>query len=237
MARRGLDARFFTPRIFTNLNPLEFAYEIAAAANETGATTICVDSGGVGEGTVARLRELGFPAHGIQLGSKSDSPDGITRCGTKRAEVWCKMAQWLKVGAIPNNSQLKAELVGPEFFENARGIMLERKEDMLARGLASPDIADALSLTFAVPVLSVVGELTGRGDHMAVSNYDPFSDAALSDQPLPESTRKYAAPGWARMKPEWDHPDWTGDDWADAQKSDALRYGRGESNGNDYDPF
>jgi hypothetical protein len=192
MARRGHDARFFAPRIFPNLNPLDFAYEIAAAANETGATTICVDAGGVGEGTVARLRELGFPAHGIQLGSRSDNPDGVTRCGTKRTEIWCKMAQWLKVGAIPNISQLKAELVGPEFSENARGIMLERKEDMLARGLASPDIADALAMTFAVPVFSSISSnLTGPGDHMVQSSYDPFSDAALNDQPLPESTRKY----------------------------------------------
>jgi hypothetical protein len=130
-----------------------------------------------------------------------------------------------EVGAIPNNSQLKAELVGPEFSENARGIMLERKEDMLARGLASPDIADALALTFSVPVFNPISSnLTGPGDHMVQSSYNPFSDAALNDQPLPEMTRKYVAPGWARMKPEWDHPDWNSTDWQDAQASDALRY-------------
>jgi hypothetical protein len=225
VARRGYDARFFAPRIFSTLDPAQFVYEIAAAANETGATTICVDAGGVGAGVPGRLRELGFPVHGIELGSRSDNPDNNTRCGNKRAEIWCKMAQWLKVGAIPNHAQLKAELVGPSFSENARGIMLERKEDMVARGLASPDIADSLALTFAVPVFNPISiNLAGPGDHMVQSSYNPFSDAALNDQPLPESTRKYCAPGWARMKPEWDHPDWTGNDWADAQASDALRY-------------
>ena len=225
MARRGPDARFFAPRIFSTLDTSQFAYEIAAAANETGAAAICVDAGGVGEGTVARLRELGFPVHAIYLGGRSDNPDGNTRCGNKRAEIWCKMAQWLKVGVIPNHAQLKAELVGPSFSENVRGIMLERKEDMVARGLASPDIADALALTFSVPVFNPISiNLTGPGDHMVQSSYNPFSDAALNDQSLPESTRKYAAPGWARMKPESERDGWTGDDWADAQASDALRY-------------
>jgi hypothetical protein len=31
-------------------------------------------------------------------------------------------------------------------------IILEKKEDMKERGLASPDLADALTLTFAYPV-------------------------------------------------------------------------------------
>ena len=36
---------------------------------------------------------------------------------------------------------------------------------MRARGLASPDIADALALTFAVPVVGKLS-LGGRGDHL-----------------------------------------------------------------------
>jgi hypothetical protein len=226
VARRGHDARFFPPRIFSTLDPNAFVYEIVNAYYETGATMIFVDAGGVGEGTVGRLRELGLPAQGILLGGRSDNPDGNTRCGNKRAEIWCKMAQWLKVGAIPSNSQLKAELIGPSFSENARGIMLERKEDMVARGLASPDIADALALTFSVPVFNPISSnLTGPGDHMVQSSYNPFSDAALNDQPLPESQPRYCAPGWARMKPQWDNPDgWTSADFQDAQASDVLRY-------------
>jgi hypothetical protein len=63
------------------------------------------------------------------------------------------MRAWLKHGAIPDDVTIKADLAGPEYGFNARdAIQLERKQDMKRRGLASPDLADALALTFAWPV-------------------------------------------------------------------------------------
>ena len=50
----------------------------------------------------------------------------------------------------------------------------------------------------------------------------------MRGEPIPELKRRYIALGWPSLKPEWNHADWTGDDWADAQASDALRYGPGE---------
>jgi hypothetical protein len=226
--RRGLDGRSHPPRKFPGLDPLQFAYKIAAVANEIGADAIFVDAGGVGEGTAAKLRELGLAVHAVYFGAKSDNPDGITRCANKRSEMWCAMAQWLKAGAIPNDPELKAQLIGPLYGENAQGIVLERKIDMAARGLASPDIADAMALTFAAPVFSQASGLAGPGDHQVQSSYDPFSDEAMAGRPIPELKRRYTAPGWSSLKPErdWDH-----DDWADAQASDALRYGPGDDPG------
>ena len=113
------------------------------------------------------------------------------------------MAEWLNAGAIVNDEQLKAELIGPEYSENAQGIVLERKEDMRARGLGSPDVADALCLTFAAPVFTQLS-LAGRGDHLVQSNYDPFAAEALSGEPYPESRQRYYADGWARLKPEYE---------------------------------
>ena len=153
-------------------------------------------------------------------GGKDDNPSGLVRCANKRSAVWCALAQWLKAGAIPNDPELKAQLTGPEYSENAQGIVLERKEDMRARGLGSPDIADALALTFASPVwTTAMSGLAGPGDHLVVSEYSPFSDEALSDRPLPESTRRYTAPGWPRLKSD----EWSQEDFADAFASDALR--------------
>ena len=112
--------------------------------------------------------------------AKADySPD--VRCANKRSAMWCQMAQWLKSRAIPNDPELKAQLIGPEYSENAQGIVLERKEDMKARGLASPDVADSLCLTFASPVFTAaMSGLAGPGDHLVVSEWDPFSEAAGS---------------------------------------------------------
>jgi hypothetical protein len=217
--RRGLDGRSHPPRKFPGLDPLQFAYNIAAAANELNADGIFVDAGGVGEGTAAKLRELGLAVHAVYFGAKSDNPDGITRCANKRSAMWCAMAQWLKAGAIPNDPELKAQLIGPEYSENPQGIVLERKEDMRSRGLASPDVADALALTFAAPVFSQASGLAGPGDHLVQSEYSPFSDEVMAGRPIPELKRRYIAPGWSSLKPEHD---WDMNDWRDAQASDAL---------------
>jgi hypothetical protein len=63
------------------------------------------------------------------------------------------MKDWLKTASIPTDRQLKADLVGPMKKPNSSGtIFLEGKKEMRSRGLASPDAADALAVTFAFPV-------------------------------------------------------------------------------------
>ena len=56
-------------------------------------------------------------------------------------------------------------------------IILEKKEDLKKRGLASPDLADALALTFAYPVAASDHrwQLTGKPRHQY--QYDPFHQA------------------------------------------------------------
>jgi len=96
---------------------------------------------------------------------------------------------------------------------------------MRARGLMSPDTADALALTFAAPVFSQLSDLPGPGNHLVVSDFDPFSDQALRGERYPEERRaaRYVAPGYSSLKPEWNHPDWTREDFDDAAASDALK--------------
>ena len=54
---------------------------------------------------------------------------------------------------MPPDRQLKSDLTGPQEKPNSSGtIFLEGKKEMRARGLASPDAADALAITFAFPV-------------------------------------------------------------------------------------
>lgn len=83
----------------------------------------------------------------------------------------------MKSGAIPLDSDLRAQLVAPTYTYNLKNeILLEKKEDMMKRGLASPDIADGLALTFAMPVnkhIRAGGE--GPQKPMVESEYNPFS--------------------------------------------------------------
>jgi len=220
--RKGHDARSYGQHKFPGVDPIALSYEVAALANKVGADAVHVDATGVGEGTAARLRELGLPVHPVYLGSRAPS-QGDVRCANMRAYCWTMMAAWVKVGAIVNDAELKAQLCAPEYGESAQGLVIEKKEHMRERGLASPDCADALSLTFAYPVNTpAMSELLGPGDHLVQSEYDPWSDQAMQGKPYPELTRKYIAPGYPRLKPEWNHPDFTGDDWANAQTADAI---------------
>jgi len=81
-------------------------------------------------------------------------PDDGNKYFNKRAEVWGLMRDWLMASAeIPNDAELAVDLTGPQYGYSAKQqIQLERKEDMKARGLASPDSGDVLAMTFAVKV-------------------------------------------------------------------------------------
>jgi hypothetical protein len=67
--------------------------------------------------------------------------------------MWGEMREWLKTASIPSDRYLKTDLISPTMKPDSKGsIFLESKKDMKARGLASPDAADAICVTFAFPV-------------------------------------------------------------------------------------
>lgn len=76
----------------------------------------------------------------------------------RRAEVWGEMREAMRNGLdIPEDDiELHADLVGPEYTFQRKGefdvILLESKEDMKSRGLASPDTADMVAMSYAVKV-------------------------------------------------------------------------------------
>lgn len=113
-------------------------------------TLVVIDEGGLGAGIVDRLKEQRYKVKGINFGSKSKNP---IMYGNKRAEMWGAMKDWLKTASIPLDRFLKTDLISPMMKPDSKGtIFLESKKDMKARGLASPDAADAICVTFAFPV-------------------------------------------------------------------------------------
>jgi phage terminase large subunit len=111
---------------------------------------VVIDEGGLGAGIVDRLKEQRYKVKGVNFGNKSKNP---LMWGNKRAEMWGEMREWLKNASIPKDRFLKNDLTGPMMKPDSKGaIFLESKKDMKARGLASPDAADAIAVTFAFPV-------------------------------------------------------------------------------------
>jgi phage terminase large subunit len=120
------------------------------AIEEYRPTLTVIDEGGLGYGVLDRLKEQRYKVRGVNFGWKSSKP---VMWGNKRAEMWGMMKDWLKTASIPSDRQLKADLTAPMKKPDSSGtIYLEGKKEMKSRGLASPDAADALAVTFAFPV-------------------------------------------------------------------------------------
>jgi phage terminase large subunit len=109
-----------------------------------------IDEGGLGAGVVDRLKEQRYKVKGVNFANKSKN---MMMYGNKRAEMWGDMREWLRTASIPKDRTLKTDLISPLMKPDSKGaIFLESKKDMKARGLASPDAADAIALTVAYPV-------------------------------------------------------------------------------------
>ncbi|MES2782603.1 MAG: terminase [Pseudomonadota bacterium] len=155
--RQGRDARSIKPIRLHGVDTMQLAAKVAEQQRIYNAAMVCVDETGVGGGVVDRLKQMGLPVVGVSFGAKPLNAVRLgngEKCANRRAEIWAIMREWLQGGAIPDDQTLADDLTGVEYSFNSRDeILLEAKEHMKKRGLASPDDADGLALTLAVPVL------------------------------------------------------------------------------------
>lgn len=180
VVRKGRDARSVPAIRLRGLDTMAVAARVVELTHSLRADAVFIDGGGVGGGVVDRCRQLRLNVYDIQFGGKADRGDLHSQgeaYANKRAEMWGALRAWLSTGGIEDDQSLADQLVGPSYGFNARDeIQLERKEDMKKRGLASPDWADALALTFAYPVMP--NETAGyEGPHrdLVQTDYDPYS--------------------------------------------------------------
>ena len=136
---------------------------------------VFIDEGGVGGGVIDRCRQMGYSVVGVNFGSKADRHiEGVPKSKNKRAQMWAAMREWLRSGgSIPDDRTLEMDLTGPLYsFDVNNAVELEKKSDMKKRGVPSPDMADALALTFAYPV--VPRSMKQVKEAREVENYSPI---------------------------------------------------------------
>lgn len=146
--RQGVQA--FRPLVFERVDNMTLAARVAQEIETFHPDGIFIDAG-CGGGVIDRLRQLGFCVTEVPFGGAALHSG---QYANKRAEMWGEMAAWIKSsGALPDVAELKADLCQTAYDYDAAGrLRLEPKEKLKARTGKSPDLADALALTFAAPV-------------------------------------------------------------------------------------
>ena len=131
---------------------------VAQEIEKHNADACFVDVVGIGAGVVDRLRQLNY--NNIIEVSNGEVATDTKKYANKRAETWGKMKAWLPLADLPDDDELHDDLIGLEYgYDMHERIRLEKKEDMKARGLASPDCGDALAATFAQHVATANDKL------------------------------------------------------------------------------
>lgn len=134
------------------------------------------DTVGWAHGAVDVLRAAGYTPMAVNLASVK-TPD--PRFFNYRAMCWMNMANWVRRGGrLPNIPDLKREMTAPTYTYQNGKYLLEDKKQIKKRLGFSPDIADALALTFAEPdapasTLILPGQ-NNRGK--LLHDYDPYAE-------------------------------------------------------------
>jgi len=115
-ARRGMDARSTLPIIIrkTGIDQLEDV--ILQFCTQHQPDVIFIDGSGAGGAVVDHLANRhNLPVEGIQFGSKALNAINQVKYAQRRSEMWGNMKDALKYLAIPNSSELRDQLISPEY--------------------------------------------------------------------------------------------------------------------------
>lgn len=167
VARYGSDASIIMPRkglkiypweTYNKLNTIDLGGFINQTYQELEASGCAIDVIGVGAG-VADWLQKHHMKNLYQVNVASSSSD-VEKYDRLRDELWCKVRDKCLLGlySFPNTKvngeqetlgdKLASELATVRYkFNKHGGYVVESKKDMKSRGVASPNIADALCLT------------------------------------------------------------------------------------------
>lgn len=174
--RQGLIC--YPPKVFRGLDNMALTGHIVAAIKRWQPDAVMIDVGG-GSGVIDRLRQLGYDVVEVNFGARATDP----QYANKRAEMWFRMKAWFEAGgAVPDITELKQDVSAPNYkFNTSNQYILESKDDLKKRILRSPDMGDALALTFAEHIAPRTEQLPW---FMRQQLADDGSARALSDVEL-----------------------------------------------------
>lgn len=130
---------------------MQLAGKAARYLREKPTTSLYIDVIGLGAGIFDRLREqpdIADRVFGVNVAGK---PRDEAEFINIRVESWVNVRDWLRDAVLEKHEGFY-ELAQPKYKIASSGkLQLESKEDMKKRGVASPNVGDALALTLSRP--------------------------------------------------------------------------------------
>lgn len=157
-ARRGRRVEWVRYR--NKINHEEAVAWVKSLIDELQPARVNIDAGNIGANVVTSLKNIGPKyadvVRGVNFGSTSQhklARPQVPGPKNRRAEMWARCRDWLDSpeGAIlPDDAAIQTDLTAPKLKPQPNNdFLLESKVDMKRRQVRSPDLADAIVLTFA----------------------------------------------------------------------------------------
>jgi hypothetical protein len=155
---------------WADLRPNQIAKKVCEIADELKILpeNIIIDSFGVGASVLNEFLLLKRYIQGVLIG---DPASEKSRYVNTKAEMYWRLREWiLKGGELVGNLSQWEELLSIRYYSEISKIKIMGKKTMAENGLLSPDLSDALSLTF----LREYYETHKGEDETEVERFDPY---------------------------------------------------------------
>lgn len=137
------------------------------------------DTGHWGHGVHDNLVTGGFPVVPIMYSDPASNP----RYRNVRTQNWLEMAEWVKGGGcLPFMPELVPELTEITYTFLGGRFVLEEKDQVKVKLGRSPDLADALSNTFAIPDMPGDIQKGLRGRQTTLHDFDPYDQQSATEK-------------------------------------------------------
>lgn len=153
--------------VFYGMDTQVLGGRVQEAIDREKPDAVVIDGDGIGGAVYDFLKARGYDRkttlvefHG---GYGANDPDKYLN---RRAEIWGDMRDWLPGGQIPDDPEMDTDLTGPDYgYHPTRGCLaLETKDEMRSRGVDSPDLGDALAMTFGIKIMAKPKPQAPRGN-------------------------------------------------------------------------
>lgn len=135
------------------------AQRCAELIDTYGLDAFMVDVVGLGAGVYDRLVQMGYGSvvYEATASAQADKPEAFFN---KRSEMWWRMAEWLQDEvSIPDSDVVQGDLMMLSYsYDSKDRFKLQSKSGMKR----SPDIADAIAMTFYLQNIRGRGTMTGQ---------------------------------------------------------------------------